>query len=590
MASAWEKKIAQTASKILLAAKEHNSAHRAAVRGATLSPGDLSFMLIILACQEYDKTLEKHGSAAEWTSVIAPGDFRSCLYLGLSKYQAGFQHVAGLSFRKALILEPSKVQAMTSNVQFLLASSNFLLGKSVAARLTILEPNSAESWKWLSRAEAGLHRLDAYLACSERAIELSENPSVLHSHRIFVKDHIGSSGFAGEQSDRREWWRRYGSVLRPFVGRTDAHRRPGQKLSIGYVSGDFSAHSVGFVMSSILEHHDRTKFNIFLYSNNDKRDLVTDLIRSQDLSWRDVHNVPDEAVFNLIKSDKIDILVDLSGHSPRNRLPLFARRAAPVQVTAWGYANGTGIQTIDYLLTDPAAIPIRVRHLFAEKCLDLPCIIPCPDLKDAPPVSALPAEFNSYVTFGSLNRWSKLTETTMMLWGAVLRALPDAVFFLKSGELSYLENRELLLGRLKAQGIDRRRILFDGETSRHDHLQAFGRIDICLDTAPQTGGVTSWEAAYMGVPVVTMTGESVSHRVSDSIMRTLGLDGCVAQNEREYVEAATKLAGDLPALAQLRRRLRKRILASSAGNLNAYVGAIEDAYLRMWLHFQETDL
>jgi predicted O-linked N-acetylglucosamine transferase (SPINDLY family) len=290
----------------------------------------------------------------------------------------------------------------------------------------------------------------------------------------------------------------------------------------------------------------------------------------------------DEELAERVRVDKVDILIDLSGHSGGNRLGVFARKPAPVQVTAWGHGTGTGLPTIDYLFSDPVTIPEETRPLYAEKIYDLPCVI----MSALPPIELPrgepPVLTNGFITFGVFNRITKISDDALGVWARVMHEVPDAKLVMKDGAYDEPALRDLLRQRFAAHGIVGERIDFLGSSPREQHLAAFGTTDIALDPFPQNGGVSTWEALHMGVPVIAKLGHSAPSRLSGAILASIGMEDWVGQTADDYVALAVKFAGMPQLLKQLRRELPAQIATAPSGNATLYTRAVERAYRTMW--------
>jgi predicted O-linked N-acetylglucosamine transferase (SPINDLY family) len=293
----------------------------------------------------------------------------------------------------------------------------------------------------------------------------------------------------------------------------------------------------------------------------------------------------DDELAAKIRIDKIDILIDLSGHTDGTRLAVFARKPAPIAVTAWGNPTGTGSPTTDYLFADPVVIPADARHLFAEQVYDLPCC----SIIDSPPaalrIADPPCLTRGYTTFGVFNRISKISPQAVTVWSEILRAAPGSRLTIKNTALDDAGLRRHLIERFTAQGVPAGRIQCVGSTSRKDHLAAYGDIDICLDPFPQNGGISTWESLQMGVPVVAKLGNSFSSRVSGAILSALGLAEWIADGNAGYIDRAVKFASAPDFLRTTRHALPARIESSVAGNPVAYTRAVEDAYRAFWRRY-----
>jgi predicted O-linked N-acetylglucosamine transferase (SPINDLY family) len=321
---------------------------------------------------------------------------------------------------------------------------------------------------------------------------------------------------------------------------------------------------------------------VVCYSGVTNPDHVTAEIRACADRWHDVADLSDDDLAAQIGADEIDILVDLSGHSGGNRLPVFAREPAPVQVTAWGYGAGTGLDAMHYFLADPIAIPPEHRATYAEQIVDLPSALCYEPPAHTPAVAPLPASQHGYVTFGAFNRLPKITARTLETWARVLMCVPSARLVIKCVGADLAPERDRLLATLAAHGVHPDRVTIFGKTSQPDHLAAHGEVDLMLDTFPQSGGITTLDALVMGVPVVTLLGRRITGRASASFLTTLGLADLIAHTPDEYVEIATRFAGDLDRLVQERATLRERLLTSPLGDAARYTRAVEAAYREIW--------
>ena len=353
-------------------------------------------------------------------------------------------------------------------------------------------------------------------------------------------------------------------------------------MRIGYVSADFHRHSAAFVFGPAVLNHNRDEIETFFYCNSPERDHLTETFQAAADHWRPINAMTDGAVAELIRSDAIDVLVDLSGHSSGNRLLVFARKPAPVQVTAWGNAVGTGLETMDYLFSDPVYMTPEDRAFVAEEIYDLPCAIPylCPG--EAPDVSSLPALANGFITFGCFNKTIKITAPALDLWAMVLGRIAGSRILLKDTALDIKSERARLVSELAARGVDPGRLDFLGSTPWAEHMNAYGRLDIALDPVPQAGGTTTLESIWMGVPVVTLKGKTLCSRGSASALSGGGLGDWIADTAAEYVSLAVEKAADIEALAELRGGLREQIRRHPIGDHAAYARAVEAAYREMW--------
>lgn len=356
-------------------------------------------------------------------------------------------------------------------------------------------------------------------------------------------------------------------------------------LRIGYLSNDYKNHPVAFFIEPILASHDRRNFTTFCYSNCDSPDMITSQLEKLADVWRPIHNLDDDELNDLIRSDSIDILVDLGGHTAKNRLTVFALRPAPVHVTWLGYAATTGMKSIDYRIADAATDPPGLtEHLHSETLWRLPHNFICyRPPANSPPVAPLPCLKNGFVTFGVFNHFSKITPEAVDLWCRLLATLPEAKLLIKAQGMEHQPMRDRTRALFASKGIFQNRLELVGKTpSIYSHLELFRKVDISLDTFPYNGTTTTCESLWMGVPVVAKKGNSHVSRVSVSLLDTVGLSGLVAGSDEDYVALAAFLARDWKNLETLRNNLRERMRGSKLLDTTGFTRNLEGAYREMW--------
>ena len=312
-------------------------------------------------------------------------------------------------------------------------------------------------------------------------------------------------------------------------------------------------------------------------------DPVADRLKASCVAWHDVQGLSDQALAERIHGDRIDVLIDLAGHSAHNRLPMFAWRPSPVQMTWLGYFATTGIEAIDYLLADPWTLPESQEEYFTEKVWRLPETRLCFTAPDPTPrVADLPMLAAGHITFGCFNNVSKVTDAVMSAWSRVLDAVPRSTLLLKSPQLGDVAVRARFMDRLMGHGLSAERLLLDGLSSRQDYLAAYGRVDIALDPFPYTGGTTTAEALWMGVPVLTLAGESFLSRQGVGLLENIGLHDWVAPDVEHYVGMAAGHAMNPGGLAELRSGLPSRMLASPIMDAPRFARHFEAALREIW--------
>jgi predicted O-linked N-acetylglucosamine transferase (SPINDLY family) len=454
----------------------------------------------------------------------------------------------------------------------------------LAKRAVRNDPRSVEALTALAQCVAHQGKIEEAIELYDRALAMQPGNEGTITRKIFALDFLPRAEFPEHQQARKQWWVQIGSKVPKIPAeRLQNVRDPNRRLRVGYVSADFKDHSAAFVFGPVLRNHDKSVVEIFCYSCSSLRDSVTDDFQRVADKWVEAWRLTDDQFAEQIISDQIDILVDLSGFTGGHRLRVFARKPAPVQVTAWGHATGDGMPEIDYMFSDPVSTPAEVRHLFAEKIYDLPCLITI----DAPPaafkpVLRPPCLTNGYVTFGVFNRVDKISADAVRVWSGILKAMPNSRLTIKHGGLGDDKVRRLLVERFAVQGVAPERIQCLGSTTRVKHLEAYAGVDICLDPFPMNGGVSTWEALQAGVPVLAKLGNSNASRAAGAILCSVGLHQWVTDSEAKYADLAIKYASQPEYLSTLRAELSAKVLASQSGNTTNYTRAAEAAYRTIW--------
>jgi predicted O-linked N-acetylglucosamine transferase (SPINDLY family) len=356
-----------------------------------------------------------------------------------------------------------------------------------------------------------------------------------------------------------------------------------QKLRVGIVSGDLRNHVVSFFLQNLLTQLNPARIELIVYNNNSSEDDFTARIKPHFAHWRAIYALDDRAAAELIHNDGVHVLLDLSGHTAHNRLPVFAWKPAPVQCTWLGYFATTGVGEIDYLLADQIGVPENRRTHFSETVWYLPdtrlCFTP-PDT--GLPVAPLPSLGSGQVTFGCYQNLAKVNDGVLAVWGRIFAALPQARLKLACKQLGDASVVAQLTERLQQQGIAADRVDMQGTVSRHNYLSAHAGIDILLDTFPYPGGTTTCEGLWMGVPTLTLAGDTLLSRQGVSLLTAAGLPGWIAQDEDDYVAKAIQFASDLPKLAALRAGLREQVRTSPLFDAPRFAKHFEAALWGMW--------
>lgn len=512
---------------------------------------------------------------------ISPDHCDALLNLGNALIDKGMYAEGIESYQRIVQIDPASAMAHNNLANALVNSGRSAEGIEVYRQLIQDNRDFAVAHMNLGNALGNTGRFDDVIAMYRSALEIKPDFADAHSNLIFCLDMMATMGLAELQEERRRWDEAHAAPL----WREPAHaneRSPGRRLRIGYVSADLRQHSASRTFVGILTQYDRAQFEVYAYSSfKGKGDSFTERFRQGVTVWRDIGHLSDEAAAQLIREDRIDILVDLSGHSAGNRLLVFARKPAPIQVTGWGYGSSTGMRAMDVFFTDPVLVPPEEQHYFTEEVRYQSSAWACYTIDPFPEVKALPALSEGVLTFGSFNRLAKVSEQAYGAWAAVLLAVPQSRLLLKTPELDDGANRERVAGYFTQAGVGPERLILQGKTPWNEHMQAYIRVDVALDPFPHGGGITTLEGLMMGVPVITLRWPSIAGRLSASIVTALGLTDWIAETPEAYVELALRKAADLRALAALRGRLRG-IVSSVIGDQEAYVRSVEAEYRQLW--------
>jgi len=439
------------------------------------------------------------------------------------------------------------------------------LGEAVAAyqQAVALRPDYAEGHYNLAIALLAQGRLAESIDSYRRAYQLQPAELRAHDNLLLALQYHPASTLASLAAAPAAFDAQHTATLRANWPTWSKADDPQRRLRLGFVSPDLCRSPVGFFFSRFLEHLDRRQAEAVCYSHRTAEDDLTQQLRAAAAGWREVRDLTDEQLAQQIRADRIDILFDLAGHTGGNRLLTFARRPAPIQITWLGYVGTTGLAAMDYLLADPHEVPPQFERFYREKVLRLPDDYVCyaPPVY-APPVGPLPALAAGRVTFGSFNNLPKINTQVVGLWARILRHRPDARLIIKYFGLEDPATAALLRQRFAACGVRQEQVELSGGATHEELLTWYNRIDVALDTFPYNGGLTTCEALWMGVPVVTWPGETFASRHSLPHLPRVGLTETIARDPDHYVELATALADDLPRLVALRAGLRERMARS----------------------------
>jgi predicted O-linked N-acetylglucosamine transferase (SPINDLY family) len=492
------------------------------------------------------------------------------------------------AYQNALAIDPEYVDALSNLGRMLYHQGK--LDEAVAVLQSGLDKNNNYALIHNNLAITCKERgeLDRSIASFKRALQLKPDDATIHSNLLFGAHFHPDYDAKTLLAKHRDWDRRHGVPLRRFIQPHRNDRSPDRRLRIGYVSPDLRQHSVARFFLPLLENHDPSAVEVFCYADVLVQDAMTAQLKKHAHFWRNILGFRDDRVAELIRDDQIDILVDLAMHSGNNRLLVFARKPAPVQVSYLAYASTTGLSAIDYRLTDSYLDPPgQGDEFYSEESIRLPenywCYQPHPSMKEVQP---LPAIKNGFITFGCLNNFGKVTEPALRIWSGILRAIPNSRLLLHAKEGSH---RQRVIDLLEKEGIAPDRLSFIGHLAEADFFQLYHRIDIALDPFPFAGGTTTCDALWMGVPVITLAGQTAVGRAGVSILSNAGLQNLIATSSEHYQHIAIQLAGDLDHLANLRAGLRDQVRASPLVNAERFAKNVEAVYRMIWRRWCEKD-
>ena len=563
--------------------------------------------------------LNRHADAVACGSravELAPNHAMACYNLGIALRNTGQAEKAAAVLRRALQLNPANQDAASNLGHVLIELHRYDDAEAVFRGVLDAQPDNTEFYAVYGSAMQTIGRYEAAVKAYRKALDmrfsdaggiyenmgaalcmqgkyqesietfdaalkLEPDNARTHSSLLLTLHYLAGQDPESILERHRRW---PGNALSPSPRalRARPSGRP-ERLRIGYVSSDFRKHSVAYFVEPLLALHDASRYEITCYFAHKDADETTRRLQQLAHRWRDVADLDDRQLLQMIANDGIDILVDLNGHTSGGRLTAFARRAAPVQVSFIGYPDTTGVTEMDYRLSDAIADPPGAERLCTESLYRLPdCFLCYQAPEDAPAVVQTPWEKNGFITFGSFNNLAKINAEVIDLWAGLLREVPDSRLVIKNPSLTDKATRERYQASFAKAGIPGERIDLVGFIAdAAGHLGAYGRMDIALDTFPYNGTTTTCEALWMGVPVITLRGDRHSARVGASLLTAAGHPEWIADTPEQYLAIARDLAQDTGRLAQLRAGLREQLSVSLLCSAEPYVKAVEAAYDEM---------
>ncbi len=532
-------------------------------RAITLSPYVESYYL------DYGNTLKEQGKFDEAVACyrraleLKPDYAEAHNNLGVTLNDQRKWDEAIACYRRALELKPDYAEAH-NNLGIAIQNLGKLDEAVACCRCALeLKPDYADAHNNLGNALKDQGKLDEAVACYRRALELKPDFVSARSNLLCTLQYCTGVTPSGLAEAHAEYDRRHAAPLYVTLAQHENARDRHRRLRLGFISPDLARHPVGVFLVRVLENLSQEQYETICYSDRMVKDDLTLRLQAATTRWLDVIGISDQRLAEQIRADRIDILFDLSGHAAHNRLLVFARKPAPIQITWIGYEGTTGLAAMDYLLADRHVVPQGTEHYYRERVLRMPEGYLCYDPPGAaPPVGPPPSLAKRYASFGSFNNPAKIRPEVVAVWAEILRRAPTARLVLKYRGLGDPTVKRRYLDLFAAHDVEPQRLELLPFSSYAEYLATYHQVDVALDPFPFSGSVTTCDALWMGVPVVSCPGETFASRHSLSHLSSVGLTETIARDLNEYVELAVSLAGDQPRLAALRAGLRQRMAAS----------------------------
>lgn len=504
--------------------------------------------------------------------------------LGIAYVSINRRDEALEALSRSASLAPNDASVHYNLGKVLHAAGQFDRAAESLKRAIAINPSHAAAHQNLANLLGESGRIDEAMLLQRRAIELAPNDAGIASNLLLSLHYSPHTTPELSLDEHKRWAARHGKPNEPpIVHRNDRSRD--RRLRIGYLSPDYNRHPVASFLENVLAGHDRSQVEVFAYSNSTTIDDMTQRLRELVDHWRDIATLSEDAATKLIVDDRIDVLIDLAGHTGNNRAPLMARGAAPVQFTYLGYPATTGIPAVQYRITDAVADPVGMTESHhTEALVRLPDCFLCyrPDDDVPPPLDASPAHKRGHITFGSFNNFAKITDEMLNVWAKIVQAVPKSRILLKARALDSTDVRQRVIDIFAKHDVDGERVQMAGWTSYNQRHAIVASADIALDSFPYHGTTTTCETLWLGVPWITLAGKTHVSRVSASILSVIGCAELIAHSAEEYSAKAIELANDLPRLNHYRTTLRAKMQASPLLDRKSFVAKLEQAYRDAW--------
>lgn len=505
--------------------------------------------------------------------------------LGLAYREHGMYSVAIDQYRNALRLQPDLVQVYPNLIDVLRQNGQVQESLLCSQHALSLTHDIPEIWGAYGDSLREANHLDSAIEAYIKALSFKQDSQSSFNRRIYT-NLLFCLNYHPDLSAEvifnayKEFDERFGLPLRSTWKEFHNEKQAKKRLKIGYVTQAFYNHVCKYFLMPLLDHHDRNEVEVYAYANPPFEDETTQYYKSIVDHWVPTRELTDEDLVNRIRSDGIDILIDVAGHTNGNRLPVFARKPAPVSLHWLEYGYTTGLSAIDYYLTDKATVTNKSAHLFAEKvwCLDGPAYVYRPDTRGTE-LNESPFDKDGIITFGSLSRSTRINHHVVKVWATILDAMPNSRLIINSGDFKDVHVQEEMASRFMHFGIERSRLDFGFSSPSWNVLK---RIDISLDCFPHNSGTTLIESIYMGVPFISLASRPSVGRIGSSVLTGIGREEWIAHSEEEYAQKVIILAHDVEQLRHLRKTLRSEMEQSLIMNEPAFARSVEKAYRQMW--------
>jgi len=523
-----------------------------------------------------------------WVLRICPESAIALFNLGLLEEESRNYEKAYDFYSRAAIYKPNDIETINNLGRISILMHNPIKAHEAIQAALKIDPLNLKALNNLALQQGSIGDLDSSIATLRKILSLAPQEIETHSNIIFFMHYMQGIEPKAILDECTIWSNKFES---PILSQTmPSHRDTvhGRKLRVGFVSPDLCQHSVGRSLVQLFASHDSSQYDIYCYSNSNFSDHITMELQCHSNMWRNIKQSSDLDAAKLISADQIDILIDLSLHSGNNRLLIFAHRPAPIQISYLGYPSTTGMKSMDYRISDRYMDPENeISQLYCEETLYLSsywCYSE-PTVKIPVFVSTLPALKNDFITFGCLNNISKISQPAIQCWTRLLKEIPNSRLLLYCPEG---DHRDAFIEKFSNGGIDKSRISLTARQFFAQYFESYHQIDIALDPFPFGGGITTCDAIYMGVPVVSLRGKTAVGRGGTSILSNIGMPDLIASSQEEYISIAKGQCSDLEGLAATRRGLREKFQQSPVMDGKRFAAEMEQIFRHVWVKHCET--